>query len=156
MRRFVARHRRAARSQRSAMGIASASDERRFTRIAIVNDVPFLVRFDCGNCCLAGPDDRPAAYPSSLSAGQAMANSTDSRRLGRQIHPRIDDPYRNRPGRCARPAGAEGALKATLADVRASVTLIGPPMREAMRKDSRTDRGQRGAALLDWLQKAGC
>ena len=140
-------------SQRSAMGIASASDERRFTRIAIVNDdMPFLVDSIAATIASQGLTiDRllhpvlPVRRSGDGELDEILAGSGDKSTRESMIYietARVDARDRR---------ALEGALKATLADVRASVTDW-PAMREAMRKDSARIGDNEGAALLDWLE----
>nr|WP_246237092.1 NAD-glutamate dehydrogenase domain-containing protein [Pontixanthobacter rizhaonensis] len=140
-------------AKRSALSLTSASDERRFTRIAIVNDdMPFLVdsiaatiaaqglaidrlvhpvvpvqRSDTGNLeAISGKDTADASRESMIYIETARIDAKQRREL-------------------------EKALRTTLGDVRVAVSDW-PKLRKAVIKDAEQIDDTEGAALLRWLE----
>jgi glutamate dehydrogenase len=137
----------------AAIAVASTSDERRFMRIAVVNDdMPFLVDSVSATVAAHGLSidrlihpvvavDRDAtgklaALPGRTSAGQARESMIYLET------PRTDAKQRRE---------LEAELRATLADVRAAVADW-PKLRAAMREDADRIADEEGAELLRWLE----
>ncbi|MFN2099463.1 NAD-glutamate dehydrogenase [Altererythrobacter sp. MF3-039] len=136
---------------RSAMLIESASEERRFMRIAIINDdMPFLVDSIASTLSDYGlAIDRlvhPVVAVRRTAAGKltALGKSATDALLESMIYietNRIDARQRR---------GLEKALRTTLADVRAAVTDW-PMLQEKAARDAAGLEDAEGRALLEWL-----
>ena len=134
--------------------IASASDERRFMRIALINDdMPFLVDSVAATIAAHGLSiDRllhPVVPVQRNEAGEllnlpdgASANGETRESMIYIETPRTDARQRRE---------LEHELRVTLSDVRAAVTDW-PKMREAMLEDAARLTDSEGAALLRWLE----
>lgn len=141
--------------ERSALSIASGSDERRFGRVAVVNDdMPFLV--DSVAAAIAsqgiaidrlvhpiiGVDRGPKGRLTSISKVTDGAKQTGRRESMIYIETdRVDARDRR---------ALEKELRQTLADVRAAVTDW-PKLQKAMREDAQKLEDDENAALLEWF-----
>jgi glutamate dehydrogenase len=152
--RFVAATAHHREPNRSALHVESATDDRRFTRIAIVNDdMPFLVdsvaaavaelglsidrllhpvlpvvrNKDCVLTAIPAGDPEDAEWESMIYIETTRVDARTRRAL-------------------------EHAIRETLGDVRAAVTDW-PKVQQAMLADAKriTDADSEGAALLEWL-----
>ena len=145
----------AARRERgeASIALASATEERRFMRIALVNDdMPFLVDSVAATIAAQGlAIDRlvhPVVHVRRDGDGtleDIAAKRGDDTRRESMIYVetvRIDARQRRE---------LERALRATLADVHAAVADW-PKMREAMREDAARIDDAEGAELLRWLE----
>ena len=139
-------------TDRSAISLTSASDDRRFMRIAIVNDdMPFLVDSVAATIAAQGlAIDRLVHPVVSVERGEDGVLSEIVTGKGKgcpresMIYietARIDAKHRRE---------LEKALRATLGDVRASVSDW-PKVRKAMQADIERIGQTEGAALLQWL-----
>ena len=138
----------------SVVEIASASDERRYMRIALVNDdMPFLV--DSVAATVAAHDlsiDRllhPVVAVQRNAKGALTGLPEGGEATGELRESMI---YIETPRTDARERRElERDLRTTLADVRAAV-VDWPKMREAMLEDAARLTDSEGAALLRWLE----
>ena len=138
--------------KRSALALASASEDRRFMRIAIVNDdMPFLVDSIAATIAAQGLAIDRLVHPvvpltrnasGELAAIEEKGAADASRESMIYIETaRIDAKQRRE---------LEAALRLTLADVRAAVTDW-PKLRAALTRDAEVIEDNEGAALLKWL-----
>ncbi len=142
---------------RSAIAIGTASDNRRFMRIAIINDdMPFLVDSVAATVAAQGLAIDRLVHPvvpvirdgkgkliELLSVGAKPTGTSETQRES-MIYietPRIEARQRRE---------LEQALRVTLGDVRAAVSDW-QPMSDAMRADIERIGDTEGAALLAWL-----
>ena len=146
-------------TNRSALAIASGSDERRFGRVAVINDdMPFLV--DSVAAAIAsqglaidrlvhpiiGVERGPKGRLTALS-GLSKSKPKSSERSGQRESTiyieteRVDARERR---------ALEKELRQTLADVRAAVTDW-PKLQETMREDAEQLTNAENAALLEWF-----
>ena len=136
-----------------AISLASATDGRRFMRIALINDdMPFLVDSVAATIAAQGLAIDRLVHPvvhvhrDNEGALKAIAGERgDDTRRESMIYVetvRIDARQRRELGR---------ALRVTLTDVRAAVADW-PKMREAMRADAARIEDAEGADLLRWLE----
>jgi glutamate dehydrogenase len=138
----------------ATIAIASASDERRFMRIALINDdMPFLVDSVAATVAAHGLSIDRLLHPvvpvqrnaqgglKSLPDGDAASGEARESMIYIET-PRTDARQRR---------ALERDLRVTLADVRAAVTDW-PKMREAMLEDALRLTDGEGAALLRWLE----
>ncbi|WFL78523.1 NAD-glutamate dehydrogenase [Altererythrobacter arenosus] len=139
-------------ADRSAMAIETASDERRLTRIAIINDdMPFLVDSIAAAISAQGLSIDRLIHPIVPVKRNAKGKLTDLQakcgdgvQLESMIYletERVDAKQRRE---------LEQALRLTLGDVRAAVTDW-PKMQERMRADAELLQQDENVALLDWL-----
>ena len=140
-------------AKRSAIALASASGERRFMRIAIVNDdMPFLVDSVAATIAAQGLAIDRLVHPVMSAVRDASgvltsisATNTDGSMRESMIYietARIDAKQRRE---------LEIVLRETLGDVRAAVGDWAS-MRTAMRDDAARIGDTEGAALLNWLE----
>uniref|UniRef100_UPI0010F78EC7 NAD-glutamate dehydrogenase n=1 Tax=Parerythrobacter lutipelagi TaxID=1964208 RepID=UPI0010F78EC7 len=140
-------------AQRSAMAVASASDEKRYTRIAIVNDdMPFLVDSVAATIASQGLAIDRLVHPvlPVKRTGDGLLREICAGNVGgctRESMIYIETARVDARERRA----LESALRTTLADVRAAVTDWSE-MRAAMLKDAERIQDQEGSALLKWLE----
>lgn len=138
--------------KRSAIALATVSDERRFMRIAVVNDdMPFLVDSVAATIAAQGLAIDRLVHPVLPVARDANGNLTaivegkgDGQLRESMIYietARIDAKQRRE---------LEKALRVTLGDVRAAVSDW-PKLRGAMQADAARMGDGEGAALLRWL-----
>jgi glutamate dehydrogenase len=139
--------------QRSAMGMATVSGERRMLRIAIVNDdMPFLVDSIAATIAAQGLAIDRLVHP-VMGVRRSAAGELEeilpgkSGQAGRESIIYIETARVDARERRA----LEAALRSTLADVRAAVSDW-PAMRETMRADAERIGKSEGAALLGWLE----
>ncbi|WP_408609198.1 NAD-glutamate dehydrogenase [Allopontixanthobacter confluentis] len=136
-----------------ALALVSASDERRFMRIAIVNDdMPFLVDSVASTVAAQGLSIDRLVHPvvpvsrsedgTLQSIPKAKTGETPLESMIYIETVRIDARQRR---------DLEKALRTTLADVRAAVTDW-PKMRDMMREDADRIEDEEGAELLRWLE----
>ncbi|HAU22980.1 MAG TPA: glutamate dehydrogenase, partial [Erythrobacter sp.] len=135
---------------RSAMSMASVSEKRRFLRIAIINDdMPFLVDSIAATIAEHGIAIDRLVHPvinvrrSNSGKLTRLGHSADEQRES-MIYietPRIDARERRE---------LEGALRATLGDVRAAVNDW-PALQARMIEDSGRTTSPENAQLLRWL-----
>ena len=137
----------------AAIALASATDERRFMRIVLVNDdMPFLVDSIAATIAAQGlAIDRlvhPVVHVRRDESGDLIdvtATRGDDTRRESIVYVetvRIDARQRRE---------LERALRVTLADVHAAVADW-PKMRDAMREDAARIQDDEGAELLRWLE----
>ncbi len=137
----------------AAISLISTSDDRRFMRIAIVNDdMPFLVDSVASTIAAQGLSiDRLVhpVVPVNRSEDGTLQSIPDAKVNGTPLESmiyietvRIDARQRRE---------LEQALRVTLGDVRAAVTDW-PKMREIMREDADSVEDEEGAELLRWLE----
>ncbi len=138
--------------KRSAISLASASDERRFLRIAIVNDdMPFLVDSVAATIAAQGlaidrlvhpvlPVER-SADGNLIAIAQGKGEGLLRESMIYIETARIDAKQRRE---------LEKVLRVTLGDVRAAVRDW-PKLRKAMQGDAARMGASEGAALLEWL-----
>ena len=138
---------------RSAISLATASDDRRFMRIAIINDdMPFLVDSIAATIAAQGLAIDRLLHPvvvavrketgelQTISAGKSSNSDLQESMIYIETN-RIDAKQRRE---------LEQALRVTLGDVRAAVTDW-PKVRAAMQQDIDRIGATEGAALLEWL-----
>ena len=137
----------------AAIALASATDERRFMRIALINDdMPFLVDSIAATIAAQGlAIDRlvhPVIHTRRDADGTlreiASQRGEDTRRESMVYVETVRIDARQR-------RGLERELRTTLADVHAAVADW-PKMREAMRADAARIDDAEGAELLRWLE----
>ncbi|MEW4449484.1 NAD-glutamate dehydrogenase domain-containing protein [Qipengyuania sp. JC766] len=140
--------------KRSAIALESASEDRRFMRIAVVNDdMPFLVDSVAGTIAAHGLTIDCMVHPIIAVERDADGNMTaigkDATGEASQRESMI---YMETARVDARRRRAlEAALRETLGDVRAAVSDW-QKMREAMARDAERIEDEEGAELLCWLQ----
>nr|WP_128893416.1 NAD-glutamate dehydrogenase domain-containing protein [Erythrobacter sp. HKB08] len=138
---------------RSAMSIASASDDRRFVRIAVVNDdMPFLVDSIAATIAAQGLAIDRLVHPVVPVCRDNDGNLLDVRGCDDGETARESMIYIETARVDARERRAlESALRETLADVRAAVSDW-PKMRQTMCEDAKKLGDEEGQALLQWLE----
>ncbi len=140
-------------AKRSAITLASATDERRFMRIAVVNDdMPFLVDSVAATIAALGLAIDRLVHPviaverdekgTLTSLCDSRDNSASRESMIYIETARIDAKQRR---------ALEKALRVTLGDVRAAVADW-PKMRTAMQEDAERAGNSEGAELLRWLE----
>ena len=152
--RFLARAAMKRSPMKSAVQIESATEERRFMRIAIINDdMPFLVDSTAAALTAQGLTiDRllhpvvPVERDADTSLARILKDDPDDAFYESMIYieaPRVDARQRR---------ALAAAIEETLGDVRAAVEDW-PKLQAAMKSDARAIEGEdeEGAALLDWL-----
>ncbi|MXO62938.1 NAD-glutamate dehydrogenase domain-containing protein [Qipengyuania oceanensis] len=136
---------------RSAIALASASEEHRYMRIAIVNDdMPFLVDSIAATIAANGLSIDRLLHPvvavrrdASCKLVAIDKNNGDDL-LESMIYietGRVDARHRR---------AMEAAIRTTLADVRAAV-VDWPKLQEVMLRDAEASTDEEGRALLEWL-----